>query len=132
MGRIKYVFAALLLLAGCSVPAPTTREAVQYAQQYYDAVKAGDLDKAVRFLGGEKPAEAWRADLQDTLRQHGALQEYKLVRADMNTIYSGTLYVVEARVHYAKGIVNEVMTLREPVNGGELQIVSVRGENDVK
>lgn len=121
---ISFCFA----IAACGSGGPTEQDARRMASEYYEALKRGDVDAAVRTLGGEQDAETWRYWLSQRMAQKGALQSYELRKVDVNTVYSGMLFVMDVDVVYPNGKSRETLTLGEPVTDGELKILSVHDE----
>lgn len=125
---LTYMLAGVICcLAACS-SGPTEQDAMRLASAYYYALQGGDVDDALRTLGGEQEPEAWRHFLDQRLAQRGRPQSYDLRKVETNTVYSGVFYIMEFDVLYSGGKRRETLTLGEPVMDGELKIVSVRDE----
>ena len=123
--RIKHIVsyrvgAALLcvLLLGCSNPSDTANMAEQVADDYYQALKNKDFEKAAGYFMNTRaePRTYWLDEIRDNDGKLGELQSYKLVNKVVNTVYSGTRYTLRFNNHYAKGITYETLILFDGVS----------------
>lgn len=119
----KIIWAALVLatLVACSTETPSIPPN-QLASQFYDAIIHKDFKKAVSYYGGERPAEAHIQELQELEGKLGDLQSYKLQDSEVNTVFSGTRYILTYRLQYANAKITELLILFQSVRGGPLHI----------
>jgi len=113
--------AAVLLcsmLLGCSDPGNTTGMAEHMADEYYQAVKNKDFDKAAGlFLDSPgAPRAKWLEQLRDYNAKLGDLQDYKLIDKEVDTVYSGSRYVFRYITTYAKSPATETLILFDGVS----------------
>ena len=123
--RIKdlanYRAAAVLLcsmLLGCSDPGNTTGMAEHMADEYYQAVKNKDFDKAAGlFLDSPgEPRAKWLEQLRDYNSKLGDLQDYKLIDKEVDTVYSGSRYIFRYVTTYSKSPATETLILFDGVS----------------
>ena len=122
------LFCAMLL--GCSDPGNTTGMAEHMADEYYQAVKNKDFDKAAgMFLDSPgEPRAKWLEQLRDYNAKLGDLQDYKLIDKEVDTVYSGSRYIFRYVTTYSKSSATETLVLFDGVsnyggaNGNVMQI----------
>lgn len=102
-----------ILLLGCSEPGDTVNMAEQVADGYYQALKNNDFEKAAGYFmdARAKPRSYWLDEIREKSGELGALESYKLVSSQVNTVYSGTRYTLRFNNHYAKGTTYETLIL---------------------
>ena len=105
---------ALLCMAllGCDSPPQPVGMAEQAADQYYQALKSKDFDKAASYFldtPGE-PTDKWLQQLRDYNGKLGDLQGYHLVDKAVNTVYSGTRYTLIFNTKYSKYSATETLS----------------------
>ena len=122
------LFCAMLL--GCSDPGNTTSVAEHLADEYYQAVKDKDFDKAAGlFLDSPgEPRGKWLEELRDYNAKLGDLQSYKMVGKEVDTVFTGTRYIFRYITTYTKTSAVETLILFDGVssfggaNGSVMQI----------
>jgi len=136
MDNMRYVAASLLtacaMLAGCSDAGNTMGHAEQIGAGYYQALKDKDFHKAASFFlnRADAPQQQWLVQIQEYNRKLGDLQSYKLVDEAVNTVYSGTRYILRYSTHYSKFPAMETLVLFEGVvNVGPGQAEGLGVEN---
>ncbi len=120
------LLAALALLGACTVQ-HRTEQAKAVAEAFYQALHEDDLEAAAARLAGKKPQEAWLEELRARKVQLGRLQRYQLKDIEINTVFSGTFYLLTYQTAYSRGTATEILTVFEPVNeAGHMQAVSLQ------
>ena len=120
------LLAALALLGACTVQ-HRTEQAKAVAEGFYRALHEDDLEAAAARLAGKKPQEAWLDELRARKLQLGRLQRYQLKDVEINTVFSGTYYLLTYQTAYSRGTATETLTVFEPVNqAGHMQAVSLQ------
>jgi hypothetical protein len=106
------------MLLGCSDPGNTTGMAEHMADEYYQAVKNKDFDKAAGlFLDSPgEPRAKWLEQLRDYNAKLGDLQDYKLIDKEVDTVYSGSRYVFRYVTTYSKSPATETLILFDGVS----------------
>jgi hypothetical protein len=119
------VMVALLCvcLLGCSDPSNTVGMAEQVADKFYQAIKSNDFEKAAAYFQDtpSDPRGRWLAELRENHNKLGALQSYKLVDKEVDTVYSGTRYVFVYQTKYTKYAARETLILFDGVSTFEGQ-----------
>lgn len=124
---------SLCLLAGlaaCTIP-DHSRHAQELARQYYQHLKAGELEQAAALFPPDK-RDMQLEILQDRLQKLGPLQDFQLSDEENSTVYSGKFYIFDTDTRYQKTAASEVLTLLEKVNDDKLYVVSQKVEPDRK
>ena len=110
-------------LAACSDPGNTIGMAKQVADNFFQAVKNQDFEKAADFFedAPNNPRGRWLAELRANNDKLGALQTFKLVDKEVDTVYSGTRYILVYNTEYAKQSARETLILFDGVStfGGD-------------
>ena len=119
-------------LAGCSDPGNTVAMAEQTADKFYQAVKSEDFEKAAGYFEDtpSDPRGRWLAQLRENNAKLGALQGYKIVDREVDTVYSGTRYVFVYRTNYSKSTARETLILFDGVStfgGGDKNTMVIQG-----
>ena len=101
------------LLVGCSNPGNTLKMANQVADNFYQAVKSQDFEKAAGYFqdSPNDPRGRWRDELRLNHSKLGDLQSYKLVDKEVDTVYSGTRYILVYQTKYSKQPAQETLIL---------------------
>jgi len=113
---VSYRVVAPLLcawLVGCSNPGNTLKMANQVADNFYQAVKSKDFEKAAGYFqdSPNDPRGRWLAELRQNNSKLGDLQSYKLVDKEVDTVYSGTRYILVFLTKYSKQPARETLIL---------------------
>ena len=119
-------------LVGCSDPGNTMGMAEQLADNFYQAVKSKDFDKAATYFqdSPSDPRGRWLAELRENNNKLGTLESYKLVDKEVDTVYSGTRYVLVYQTKYAKYPARETLILFDGVStfgGGDKNVMAIQG-----
>jgi len=118
-----------LLLPACETGDSNVGEEMvrKVAAQYYETLKLNDFAAAVALCSDKNiPAERWMADLKERQEKLGDLQSYVLKRSMTNTVLKGKIFVLDYKVEYTNGHSSERMTLRTPLSGDIIEIVSMK------
>jgi hypothetical protein len=101
------------LLMSCSNPDNTLPMAEKVAGNFYQAVKNKDFEKAASYFQDtpNDPRGRWLAELRLNNEKLGGLESYKLVDKEVDTVYSGTRYILVYRTKYAKRTARETLIL---------------------
>ena len=141
--RIKdlasYRAVALLLCAmlwGCSEPPNTSGMAEQVADNYYQSLKNKDFDKAAAEFADTpgEPRAKWRDQLRDYNSKLGDLQSYQFLGKEVDTVFTGTRYILRYKTQYSKFPATEMLIVFEGVssyggeNGMQIQGVIVKSK----
>lgn len=118
------LIAMMLALSACDVGSPDESVTDEIVEAYFQAMIAGDLDKAATFFSTQRTPEEWHFHLQDLQQQMGAIQSYKVKEPEINTMLRGRLYTYDVSVQYANGGAAEVVSLFNAVDSDETSIVS--------
>ena len=111
----------IITLAGCDTETPSIPPD-QLASEFYNAIINKDFKTAVSLYGGDRPVEAHIQELQDLESKLGDLQSYKLQDTEVNTVFSGTRYILTYRLQYAKMALTENLIMFQSVRGEPLHI----------
>ena len=134
--RIKVVRMAVpllcALLMSCSNPNNTLPMAKQVADDFYQAVKNKDFKKAAGYFqdSPNDPRGRWLAELNQNEKTLGDLESYKLVDKEVDTVYSGTRYILVYRTKYAKREARETLIAFIGVStfsGGDTKGIELQG-----
>ncbi|MBI5450174.1 MAG: hypothetical protein HY940_02340 [Gammaproteobacteria bacterium] len=118
----------VLSLPGCS-PSGRQQGTVDDQQTsalinaYYRALQAGDIAQATAFYPDDQHLK-WQALLEQRRTDYGALISYQVKGVEINTVYSGRLYVVRISVHNELKDSFELVTLFKGLDGGDYTIQS--------
>jgi hypothetical protein len=120
----------LLILAGCGERSNINKNplAEERAAKLLEAIKAEDYEKATaQYREGffkVKPREMWVDELKRLAAERGPMQEFHLRRSQADTRFSGKFYILEYEaVHTGSKRVHHLITLRLPVEGGDMEII---------
>jgi hypothetical protein len=110
--------AGCAMLAGCSDPGNTMAHAEQLATGYYQALQNKDFEKAAGFFfdQADAPRQQWLDQIREYNSKLGDLQSYKLMNETVNTVYSGTRYILRYRTQYSKSPAMETLVLFDRVS----------------
>ena len=103
--QVVRLWAGILMVGGslvaCSDPGNTLGKAEQLADNFFQAVKNKDFEQAAAYFqdSPSDPRGRWLAELRENNAKLGDLESYKLVDKEVDTVYSGTRYIL---VYYAK------------------------------
>jgi hypothetical protein len=115
----------------CTVSSESESAAADVANRYFESIRKKDFDTALNFYAPQfferTPQETWLQNLKKVNDKLGDLKSYELVqwevRNNIGTSESGTFYILQYKVVYAKQSANERITLFKPVAGGEIKIL---------
>lgn len=119
----------VLVMLGCGIKQDKS-VAESLASDLFEAIKVGDIEKALTFYSPEFlqhiPQEEWESILNSLDSKLGSFQSYELVtwhyKKQLHTSGTGTIIVLQYKVTYSKYPATEVLTLFRPV-GGRFQIL---------
>ena len=119
-------------LAACSNPGNTMVTAEKVADNFFQAVKSKDFEKAASLFqdSPSDPRGKWLAELRDNSGKLGDLQSYKLVDKEVDTVYSGTRYIFVYQTLYSKSRARETLILFDGVStfgGGNKNTMEIQG-----
>jgi hypothetical protein len=83
------------------------------AEQFFQAVKGKEFDKAAAYFQDtpSDPRGRWAAELRENNNNLGDLESYRLVDKEVDTVYSGTRYILVYYAKYAKKPMRETLIL---------------------
>jgi len=124
------------MLLGCSQPANTVDMAEQLADDYYQALKNKDFDKAAANFADTpgEPRAKWQEQLRDYNSKLGDLQSYQFIDKEVDTVFTGTRYILRYKTQYSKFPATEMLIVFEGVssyqegNGMQIQSVVVKSK----
>jgi len=127
---VKRLLITLLLLpvmAGCSIySASDQSEADKLVTRYHQAFKAGDWDTLLSLYSPAffkaQSNDEWRHKLMGLHSQYGALKEVRRSYAQKDSRYRGDYYIYGYRLIFAKGAVNETITIFKGIENDKLTI----------
>ena len=119
-------------LAGCSDPGNSMTVARQVADNFFQAVKIKDFEKAASYFqdSPSDPRGRWLAELREYNGKLGDLEAYKLVDKEVDTVYSGTRYIFVFQTRYTKSAAQETLILFDGVStfgGGNKNTMEIQG-----
>ena len=119
-------------LAGCSNPGNSMTVARQVADNFFQAVKSKDFEKAASYFqdSPSDPRGRWLAELREYNGKLGDLEAYKLVDKEVDTVYSGTRYIFVFQTRYTKSAAQETLILFDGVStfgGGNKNTMEIQG-----
>ncbi|MDX1251942.1 MAG: hypothetical protein IDH49_06775 [Gammaproteobacteria bacterium] len=124
--KFSFLRAAFVLvpffLTACTDP-PKTVQPGKLDQQFYELVKAKDFDQAAMLFSNEKSPGEWAAYMKENNALLGDLRSYEVKDRVVNTILTGQVYITRYKTKYANGEANEVVTIKDEINNGGIQIV---------
>ncbi len=120
------------LLMSCSNPNNTLTSAKKVADNFYQAVKENDFKKAASYFQDtpNDPRGRWLDELSRNQKTLGNLESYKLVDKEVDTVYSGTRYILVYRTKYAKREASETLIAFIGVStfsGGDTKGIELQG-----
>lgn len=121
--RIREVIIRLVImllgvwLVACSNPG-TVGMAEHQAEQFFQAVKGKEFDKAATYFQDtpNDPRGRWAAQLRENYSNLGDLESYRLVDKEVDTVYSGTRYILVYVAKYTKKPMRETLILFDGVS----------------
>lgn len=119
-------------LAACSDPGNTLSMAEQQADKFFQAVKNKDFEQAAAYFQDtpNDPRGRWLAELRENNSKLGELESYKLVDKEVDTVYSGTRYILVYRIQYSKHPARQTLILFHGVStfdGGTDKGMEIQG-----
>jgi len=119
-------------LAACSNPGNTLGMATQVADNFYQAVKSQDFEKAAGYFqdSPNNPRGRWLAELRANNSKLGSLESYKMVDKEVDTVYSGTRYIFVYLTKYSKDSARETLILFDGVSTfeeGDKNVMAIQG-----
>lgn len=93
-----------------------------------NALKAEDFETVIAqydesFLN-TRAAQAWVAELKAHLAERGPMRDFILRKSQADTRFSGKFFILEYEtVHDADKRLHHLITLRSPVEGGDIQLI---------
>jgi len=100
MRRFSCMVAVLvlgLLLAGCDETPQIDDQAAVLIDRYFQALKSGDIDKAVAMYP-EKVQVQWQLFLKQAEVDRGVVKQYLIKSVEPSTVYSGKYYIATVHV----------------------------------
>ena len=119
----------LAFIAGCTQYASES-SVDPLAKEYFEALKAGDLDKVMSMYSEKfferSPREAWRQKLQRLTAELGPIKAYSFRNKQSDSRFSGYFYIYQydtihekdGKEHRAK----HTITFIQPVNSTEIKL----------
>lgn len=119
-------------LAGCSDPGNSMTVARQVTDNFFQAVKTKDFEKAASYFqdSPSDPRGRWLAELRENNGKLGDLEAYRLVDKEVDTVYSGTRYIFVFQTRYTKAAAQETLILFDGVStfgGGNKNTMEIQG-----
>ena len=111
----------MIALTGCS-SGPPGIPPEQVASQFYETIKNKDFPAAAAFFTSNVPVEERVRELQDQQTSLGDLQSYEHVNTIVNTVYSGTRYILRYHLKYSNKAVTDTLIMFENVSGDPKKI----------
>ena len=115
-----------LLMSACVDSGPPIDVVAQQADEYMEALKNHDYDKAFSFYSPEffttRPREAWRDYLKNAADKLGPMKSFRLAHKRKDTRFSGIFYVFVYKTEYANDNAHETVTFVYPIDSKELKI----------
>lgn len=115
---IAYLFLILLMagLAGCAPGEDGDRQhARKVITQYYDAIKRGDFAAAAALYPQEQQ-QKWQAFLAREWAPLGRMQSYVIKGVEINTVFSGRIYLFKVTTHNENGDTFDMVTIFKKLN----------------
>ena len=130
-GKYIAVYSLLLIFAaGCGQQ--THVSAVDpLAKEYFEALKNGDLDKALDMYSADfykqVSREAWKEKLQRLTTELGPIKSYSFRNKQADSRFSGEFYIyqydtIHSGANGTEKRAKHTVTFIEPVNGSEIKI----------
>jgi hypothetical protein len=131
---IRRVVVTLLcaLVVACSDSGNTLGKAEQVSEQFFQAVKSKDFEKAAAYFqdSPSDPRGKWLEELRLNNTKLGDLESYKMVDKEVDTVYSGTRYIFVYETKYSKHPARETLILFHGVStfsGGNADVMEIQG-----
>jgi len=131
--KFLYLLLAIICISFFSCKPQTKGEPLtKLAETYFEYVKSGESDKAIALYSDrmfEKvPKDNWLKTLSVYREFQGDLKSYKLELSkqvqNKQKEYSGNYSYLVYRVEYANREAQEVITIRQPIGGGNSEIAA--------
>ncbi len=119
------VVALVALTLGCAKSDPPPDVARKLADEFYQALLAGDIDKALTYCSPKRSPEEWRAHFEYTREKLGDVVEVTYKREEVNTTLRGRFFIFDYLVKYSGGTTaSETLTLFHKVDEDGTFVVS--------
>jgi len=123
----------LVVVSGCTQHA-SVAAVDPLAKEFFEALKTGDLDKALSMYGEDffsrYPVESWRQNLQRLYTELGPIKAYSFRNKQADSRYSGKFYIYQYdTIHDSGGKeqrAKHTITFVQPVNSTEIKVVGHR------
>ena len=123
-----------MLVAGCGQHASVS-SVDPLAKEYFEALKGGDLDKAIDMYSEEFfarfPKESWRQQLQRLSTELGPIKAYSFRNKQADSRYSGKFYIYQYDTIHESGEGKEkrakhTITFIQSINSTDIKLVGHR------
>jgi len=123
-----------VLVAGCGQHASVS-SVDPLAKEYFDALKSGDLDKAISMYSDEFferfPKTTWRQQLQRLSTELGSIKAYSFRNKQADSRYSGKFYIYQYDTIHESGEGKEqrakhTITFIQSINSDDIKLVGHR------
>lgn len=129
---IAFLFLALVA-AGCTQHA-SVAAVDPIAKEFFEALKNGDLDKAMSMYSEDffarYPQETWRQRLQRLTAELGPIKSYSFRNKQADTRYSGKFYIYQYDTIHEGGSggqrAKHTVTFIQPVDSDDIKLVGHR------
>ncbi len=122
----KWALLGCVLLAACIKPAGQTKQAQALVEELHAAVAAQQAEKALSLYApsffANMPKELWVKKLNGLVARYGKLKRAKRVFFQKNARPSGDTYIFGYRLIFARGAVEETITVERRTGEKALKI----------
>lgn len=126
--RILILLISVVLLSACSVSGVSNQTAATKGKALYEAIKSGDIDKAIEQYADKffemRSRDQWREQLDDMKQQLGELQSYEITKLSSDTRFSGKFFIFEYKVVYSNGKTWETLTMVNPIDTKDVELIA--------
>lgn len=125
----KYILAASLisLLFACSGPGMSSKAPAEKGNALLESLKQGNIEEAMEKYSEKffemKSRESWREQLENINKKVGQIQTYEIKQLSSDTRYSGKFFIFEYKVVHANGATWQTLTLVNPNNTQDAELI---------
>ena len=117
-----------LFSLACSGPSGVgPKAAATTGANYFEAVKAGDFDKAMQQYSEQffemRPRDQWLDHLKSIDEKSGKIQTYEITNVQSDTRFSGKFFIITYRNVRSNGTTWETLTMINPVGSDKVELI---------
>ena len=118
---------SLFSVACSGPPGVGPKTAAKTGEAFFEAIKAGNFEKALDHYSDKffemRPRDKWMDNLKSIEKKAGAIQSYAINDLQSDTRFSGKFFIFTYRVIRSNGTTWETLTMRNPVDSTEVELI---------